>query len=221
MAEDLQTAIVQSAGQAATVRVGLVTATNPLAISLNGTPLNMDAVGVLGGGFTVGGPALLLGQSVQGAETSGSTWCALGAPLPASHLAQRSLIYNNEAIASAAFPFNAVGAIPAGLSLSIPLAAGVYDIQAIAFLDAELGVNSTVIGLANLNYNGVARTGQIIISPRTAGVRFTVGQSWTFTITLAVDTTITLDINVARVNGADGQLVGASTHSKLGVQIFR
>lgn len=85
MADDLPTTIIQAAGQAATVRVGIVTSVNPLEISLNGTQLNMDAVGVIGGnaGFTVGGPVILLGQSVQGGSTSGASWVALGKPIPA------------------------------------------------------------------------------------------------------------------------------------------
>lgn len=79
MADDLPSSIVETAGQAATVRVGTVTQVSPLQVSLGGTALDMDAVGVIGGYlYAVGMPVALLGQGVQGGATSGATWLLLG-----------------------------------------------------------------------------------------------------------------------------------------------
>lgn len=220
MADDLPTTIIQAAGQAATVRVGTVTSVSPLQISLNGTALNMDAVGVLGGGFTVGGPALLLGQSVQGAGTSGSTWCALGAPFPASVPVRKALIYQNEARASGTFDFGIPAVVPP-MSFSVPLAPGVYDFHGMLTIDAELGVASAISGIGQFVLSGVAQAGQLIIVPRTALVRNTISSFWLGSFTLAVPTTVTVSALVTRVNGANGQLTGQATHSKIGIQIFR
>jgi hypothetical protein len=57
--------------------------------------------------------------------------------------------------------------------------------------------------------------------PRTALVRYTNSSFWISSFSLATLTTITIDAFVTRVNGADGQLTGMATHSKIGVQIFR
>ena len=85
MAEDLPAAVVESAGQPATVRVGTVLAGTPPLIDLGGTPLNNDAVGFLGTYVPVAGETVvLLGQSVQGGDSSAATWLALGAARPRS-----------------------------------------------------------------------------------------------------------------------------------------
>lgn len=74
----LATAVVESAGQPATIRVGTVLTASPLAIDLGGTTLDQDAVGLLGDYAPIPGqPVALLGQSVQGGQSSGATWLAM------------------------------------------------------------------------------------------------------------------------------------------------
>lgn len=79
--EDLAGEVVETAGQAATVRVGTVVQVTPtLRIDLGGTVINNDALGFANGWGPgrVGEIVALLGQSVAGAETSASTWLVIG-----------------------------------------------------------------------------------------------------------------------------------------------
>lgn len=79
--DPLAAAVVASQGQPSTVRVGVVVSINPLLFSLDKgqTVLNPAAVGLLQSYIPqVGDPVVLLGQSVEGAESSASTWLAIG-----------------------------------------------------------------------------------------------------------------------------------------------
>jgi hypothetical protein len=80
--DPLAAAVASSQGQPSTVRVGTVTSINPLQITLggpDGTVLNPAAVGLLQSYIPqIGDPVALLGQTVEGAEGSASTWLALG-----------------------------------------------------------------------------------------------------------------------------------------------
>lgn len=79
--DDLASAVTQSGGQPATLRVGTVVRVTPsLQIDLGGTILNNEAIGYANGWGPgqVGEIVALLGQSVEGADTSGSTWLVLG-----------------------------------------------------------------------------------------------------------------------------------------------
>lgn len=80
MPQDLAVAVDQAAGQAATVRIGTITSVAPLRIDLGGTSLLTESVGCVSSYIPrLGDTVVLVGQSVQGADTSGSTWLIVGA----------------------------------------------------------------------------------------------------------------------------------------------
>lgn len=73
-------AIVDAAGMPATVRVGIVLATSPLQVSVQGTVFqNLGRIGALP---SVGDTVLLLGVAVKGSASSGSSWVVLGEIIP-------------------------------------------------------------------------------------------------------------------------------------------
>lgn len=74
----LPEAINNAAGQPATIRVGVVIQASPLQVELQGTILQGDNLGRVGTAPALGDFVLLLGQSVRGARTSGSSWVVLG-----------------------------------------------------------------------------------------------------------------------------------------------
>lgn len=82
--EDLAGSVTETAGQPATVRVGTVVATTPeLVVEVQGSRLLPEAVGILGAYVpAVGDTVAVLGQSVEGAGSSGSSWLVLGHASP-------------------------------------------------------------------------------------------------------------------------------------------
>lgn len=78
--EQLAGAVVETAGQPATVRVGTILSVNPMQVDISTTILNSDAVGCVASYQPrTGDTVVLIGQSVDGDETSGSTWMIVGA----------------------------------------------------------------------------------------------------------------------------------------------
>lgn len=69
-------AIVDAAGMPATVRVGIVTSSSPLEVSVQGT--SFRELGYIGALPSVGDTVLLLGVAVKGSASSGSSWVVLG-----------------------------------------------------------------------------------------------------------------------------------------------
>jgi hypothetical protein len=63
-------------GQPATVRVGIVVGLSPLRVNVQGSIFT--ELGLIGAAPSVGDTVLLLGQAVQGAGSSGSSWVCLG-----------------------------------------------------------------------------------------------------------------------------------------------
>lgn len=74
-------AVDERVGQPATVRVGTVVSVDPLQVSVQGSVF--DDLGLIGEPPAVGATVVLLGQSVLGAASSGSSWLVLGGPMPA------------------------------------------------------------------------------------------------------------------------------------------
>lgn len=70
--------IFNAAGQPATVRVGTVVATAPLTVDVQGTPFTSLGLLDVAPAPGLGDVVLLLGQSVKGAKSSGSSWIVLG-----------------------------------------------------------------------------------------------------------------------------------------------
>lgn len=80
MSDDIAQAVQDSGGQPSTVRIGTVVSTTPLQIDLGGRILGLEAVGVLTPYTPSAGDVIaLLGQSVEGAQATGSSWLCLGA----------------------------------------------------------------------------------------------------------------------------------------------
>jgi hypothetical protein len=78
MSEPLSAAVVATAGWPAVTRTATIVSTNPLQIDMGGTILDPAMVGILGAYIpNVGDVVVLLGQTVQGAESSASTWLLL------------------------------------------------------------------------------------------------------------------------------------------------
>lgn len=81
--DPLPQAVVDTAGQPASLSVGTVLSADPLTIDLGNSIINPAAIGFLGGvNLLPGTPVAMLGQSVAGADSSASTWLALGTPAP-------------------------------------------------------------------------------------------------------------------------------------------
>jgi hypothetical protein len=99
-------------GQPSTIRIGTVQSVNPLSVLLggqNGTIITPAALGILNDYFPlVGDTVVLVGQSVEGAQSSASSWSILGS---LSSSASRRADWTNYAIAwtSAAGPQPAIG----------------------------------------------------------------------------------------------------------------
>lgn len=75
-------AVFDAAGQPATVRVGMVVGVSPLRVSVQGTVFEGEALGRIGAAPSLGATVLLLGQSVKGGGSSGSSWVILGTIVP-------------------------------------------------------------------------------------------------------------------------------------------
>lgn len=69
-------AVSDAAGQPATVRVGVVVSATPLQVNVQGSV--MEGLGRIGALPAVGDTVLLLGQSMRGSGSSGSSWVVLG-----------------------------------------------------------------------------------------------------------------------------------------------
>jgi hypothetical protein len=73
--EDLATAVTAAAGQPVTSRVGTVLAVNPIQVDMGGTILDAAVVGCASSYLPrTGDTVVLIGQAVEGGDTSGSTW---------------------------------------------------------------------------------------------------------------------------------------------------
>lgn len=85
MSDDIAQAVQDATGQPSTVRIGRVDSVSPLQINLGGTILGLEALGILTP-YTpsVGDTVALLGQSVEGAQSTGSSWLVLGAIVPST-----------------------------------------------------------------------------------------------------------------------------------------
>lgn len=77
----LSAQIVNNAGQPLTARIGVVTSTVPLVVNVQGTPFT--DLGLVGALPSLDDTVLLLGQSVKGSSSSGSSWVCMGAIVPA------------------------------------------------------------------------------------------------------------------------------------------
>lgn len=75
--------IINTAGQPLTARVGTVIDTSPFQVDVQGTIFQGDRLGIIGSTPAVGSVVLLLGQSVKGAKSSGSSWVVMGEINPA------------------------------------------------------------------------------------------------------------------------------------------
>jgi hypothetical protein len=75
--------IINSGGQPATVRVGVVTSTSPFEVTVQGTVFTELGLLNVASAPALGATVLLLGQSVKGAKSSGSSWICLGQIIPA------------------------------------------------------------------------------------------------------------------------------------------
>lgn len=83
VSDPLAQAVVDTAGQPASLSVGTVLSADPLTIDLGAGVINPAAIGFLNGvNLLPGTPVAMLGQSVAGADSSASTWLALGTPSP-------------------------------------------------------------------------------------------------------------------------------------------
>lgn len=75
--------IINSAGQPATIRIGVVTSTSPLQVTVQGTVFSSPSLGRIGAAPALGATVLLLGQAVKGSKSSGSSWVIMGQIVPA------------------------------------------------------------------------------------------------------------------------------------------
>lgn len=79
----LPATIEERIGQSASTRVGVVVSTSPLRVRIQGVVFEGDSVGRLKSATpAIGDRVLLLGQSVSGSASSGSTWIILDTILP-------------------------------------------------------------------------------------------------------------------------------------------
>lgn len=75
--------IFNASGQPATVRVGTVTSTSPFQVTVQGTVITRLGLLNVAPAPGLGAVVLLLGQSVKGAHSSGSSWIVIGEIVPA------------------------------------------------------------------------------------------------------------------------------------------
>lgn len=75
--------IITSSGQPATVRIGVVTSTSPFEVTVQGTVFTQLGLLNVAPAPALGAVVLLLGQSVKGSKSSGSSWIVLGEIIPA------------------------------------------------------------------------------------------------------------------------------------------
>lgn len=74
---ELSNEIFNTAGQPVTSRVGVVTSISPFQVEVQGEIFSN--LGLIGSTPALGSTVLLLGQSVKGSRTSGSSWVCIGA----------------------------------------------------------------------------------------------------------------------------------------------
>lgn len=74
---NLPNEVFNAAGQPLTARVGIVVSTSPFQVQVQGQVFNN--VGRVGTAPALGATVLLLGQSVKGSRSSGSSWVCMGA----------------------------------------------------------------------------------------------------------------------------------------------
>jgi hypothetical protein len=78
--QDLADAVVETAGQPLTSRVGTIEEVNPIRVNMGGTILDPAVVGCASSYLPrIGDTVVLVGQAVDGAESSGSTWMIVAA----------------------------------------------------------------------------------------------------------------------------------------------
>lgn len=114
MSDPLSAAVVATAGFPAVSRTGTIESVVPLQVAVGGSILDPAVVGILSSySPAVGDVVALLGQTVQGAESSASTWMVLGRIGPGLQgnvsRATRSQLLNADAIVSSAAYVNFAG----------------------------------------------------------------------------------------------------------------
>ena len=67
-----------ASGQPSTTRIGVVTSTSPFEVTVQGTVFTELGLLNVAAAPALGAVVLLLGQSVRGAKSSGSSWIVLG-----------------------------------------------------------------------------------------------------------------------------------------------
>jgi hypothetical protein len=73
---NLSNEIFNAAGQPVTARVGVVSSTSPFRVRVQGE--EFANLGLIGSTPALGATVLLLGQSVKGSRSSGSSWVCMG-----------------------------------------------------------------------------------------------------------------------------------------------
>jgi hypothetical protein len=118
-------------GQPSTVRVGTVQAINPIQILMGGTVIDRDSLGFLTDyNPVVGDTVAILGQAVEGANSSASTWLVLGAINAAapSRRPELQILAMTQRAAQFDSPTYTVAAgeqlIGGNITLTVPLKAG-------------------------------------------------------------------------------------------------
>lgn len=129
--DPLADATAATPGQPSTARVGTVQAINPIQIEMGATIIQAESLGFLTDyNPVVGDQVALLGQSVDGSSSSGSTWLVLGAinqHIPSSR-PELQILAMTQRSASFDSPTYTVAAgeqlIGGNINLTVPLKAG-------------------------------------------------------------------------------------------------
>lgn len=75
--------IFDSSGQPATIRIGVVTSTSPFEVTVQGAPFTELGLLNVAPPPALNAVVILVGQSVRGSKSSGSSWIVLGEVIPA------------------------------------------------------------------------------------------------------------------------------------------
>lgn len=212
--------IQKDRGQPSLVRMGVIDADG--LVTLQGVPLDVDTVGILGSYAPVPGDTVaVLGQSAIG--TAGASWLILGRAATSTAnfgLVGRSLVVHDYLQSTASFFFQGATAVIPNLTATYSLPAGEYVVVVEGVADIEcLTVGPTAV--VDCSVNGVVQTAQLLRNPRAVSDRGTFSQNWRTTVTLTASGSLTIFLQARRVGGADGQVQGTADHCTMLVQIFR
>lgn len=197
------------------VRMGVVTATNPLTVSMQGGLVKSP--GRLGSyGPMVGDNVVLLRQD--------ASWLVAGDVFSnTSTVPGAGITTMTQAIASASIPVVAATTLVTGTTITFTTSrpnarywtSYVFDTQQVG------ATQTTTIGELFLDASAAVGAPQIIFVGTTAtptGLRVTIGNQ--FAGVVAAAGTHTLDLRVHRVGGADGNVTINATHSSLMVTVY-